>query len=169
MLGRTGCRRRNGVIRVGPVQPTQIVQRDHEPHATGNRDDRHERDRPKEERALNPRPRSKPEVDDRDRNGNGNPVRDDPERPRVPMISLVDEPARRTSIAGRQPALEDGAHATVWTTSTDPVLQRNPRVRAFVRHARRQCEGRAARWRHGTLCYQAFGRRYRGLGATRTR
>ena len=107
------------------------MQSDDKPQALWDRDDHQNRHHTEERRSLYPGVGAKAEVDGSDRDGNGNPIPDDPEPPRVAGISLIDESAFRASIPTRQPSIEHRPQPTVGACLPQPVLERDPRMDAF--------------------------------------
>src|SRR5262249_5504441 len=82
---------------------------------------------------------SKPEVHGCDCNRDRNPISDDPERPGISGVALIDEPAHRAALAGGEPSVEQGAFAATRTAPPDAMLQGFPRGRGLISVRGRVC------------------------------
>ena len=94
-----------------------------------------------EDKSLQPGVRSEAEVEDHNRGAYRDTVANDPERPRVAGVGLVNEPADGTFMTDGHPTLEQAGLSTLRAIASEAVLQGAPDAMMYVGHGRGQSEG----------------------------
>jgi len=155
-----GCRRRRDRIRrIGPAHSRQVMQRDTCAPAVGGRPDKKRQQHNHHRQAQHRMRTDHAEIDQDDDRGNGEPIADDDEGPRIPWITCEDQTADRTAFKLGPPG-KQWPFAAVRAALAQPAPKRRPdQLRAGRRHTQK------LRARVPTVCASLQALQYRRTGS----
>jgi hypothetical protein len=120
--GRRG--RRDGIRRIGPVHPRQVMQRDTCAPAVGGCPDKQRQQHNHHRHAQHRMRTDHAEINQDDQHGNRQPIAEDGESPRITGITCEDQTADRTPFFKMEPPGKQSPFAAVRAALAQPAPER---------------------------------------------